>query len=82
MRLWKKGLAEKLLSQLTCKKVRVTTKPINNTGLGFKRQVLCIFRMSRNLWDFALDKKKINQNQKIALCAWRKANASLLPYCS
>ena len=33
--------------------------------------------MSRNLWDFALDKKKINQNQKIALCAWRKANASL-----
>jgi len=58
MRLWKKGLAEKLPSQLTCKKVRVTTKPINNTDLGFKRQVLCIFMMSRNLWDFALRHKK------------------------
>jgi len=59
---------------LTVKK-RVLTKPINNTGLGFKRQGLCIFIMSRNLWDFALDKKKIKQNQKISLCAWRKANA-------
>ena len=64
------------------KKVRMLTKPINNTGLGFKRQGMRIFIMSRNLWDFALDKKKIKQNQKIALRAWRKANASLLPYCS
>jgi len=26
--------------------------------------------------------EKINQNKKISLCAWRKANANLLPYCS
>ena len=32
--------------------------------------------------DFAQDRKKIEQNNKILLCAWGKANASLPPYCS
>ena len=61
---------------------QMLTQPINNTGLGFKRQGLCIFIRSRNLWDFALTEKKKKQNQKISLGAWRKVNASLLPYCS
>jgi hypothetical protein len=45
----------------------MATKPINNTGLGFKRQGLLIFGMSRNLWDFAFEQKKKKQNQKISL---------------
>ena len=47
----------------------MTTKPINNTGLGFKRQVLCIFRMSRNLWDFAFEQEKNKSKPKdFAMC--------------
>jgi len=46
-----------------------TTKPINNTGLGFKRHVQRIFIMSRNLWDFALIQKKEKTKPKhIAMC--------------
>ena len=47
----------------------MTTKPINNTGLSFKRQSLCIFIMSRNLWDFALTRKKEKTKPKdFAMC--------------
>ena len=42
---------------------------IINTDFGLKRQGLCMFVMSQNLWDFALDKKKIKQNQKFLLSA-------------
>ncbi len=59
-----------------------TTKPINNTGFGLNRRVSVFLLSPQNLWDFALDKEKKKQNKKISLCAWRKANASLLPYCS
>jgi hypothetical protein len=31
---------------------------IINTDFGLKRQGLCIFMMSQNLWDFASCKKK------------------------
>lgn len=41
-----------------------TTQPINNTGLGFKRQGLRIFMRSRNLWDFALTQKKKNKTKR------------------
>ena len=34
------------------------TMPIRNVGLGVYSQRLCIFMMSQNLWDFALDNKK------------------------
>ncbi len=46
----------------------MTTKPINNTGLGFKRQGLCIFIMSRNLWDFALTQKNKTKPKDFAMC--------------
>jgi len=39
--------------------------PKRNADLRAKPKGLRIFRMSLNLWDLALDKKKINQNQKL-----------------
>jgi len=39
--------------------------PKRNAEFRAKSEVLCIFIMSLNLWDLALDKKKINQNQKL-----------------
>lgn len=42
----------------------MTTKPISNAGLGFKRRGLRIFIRSRNLWDFALDKKRKNKTKR------------------
>jgi len=36
----------------------MTTKPINNTGLGFKRQGLCIFMKSAKSFGFCFGHKK------------------------
>ena len=36
---------------------RVTTKPKRNTDFRYKRQGLCIFIMSPNLMDLALEQK-------------------------
>ena len=36
-----------------------------NADFRAKTKGLCIFIMSLNLWDLALEKKKINQNQKL-----------------
>ena len=41
------------------------TMPKRNAEFRAKRKGLCIFMMSLNLWDLALDNKKINQNQKL-----------------
>ena len=43
-----------------------------NTGFWAKSKGLCIFMKSQNLWDFALDRKKTNQNKKI-FAKWRGA---------
>ena len=60
----------------------MTTKPIKNKGFGLNRRVCVYLRCPQNLWDFALNKEKKKQNKKISLRAWRKVNASLLPYFS
>ncbi len=39
--------------------------PKRNAGFWAKSKGLCIFMMSLNLWDLALNKKKKKQNQKL-----------------
>ena len=46
-------------------KKRVTTKPKRNADFRAKPKGLCIFIMSLNLMDLALDKKKIKLNNKL-----------------
>jgi len=50
------------------RKPLMLTKPINNTGLSFKRQGLCIFIMSRNLRDFALTQKNKTKPKDFPMC--------------
>ncbi len=53
--------------------------PIINVGFRFLRQSLYIFIRSQNLMDFALDKKKIKQNNKIwlrAVAQWESLPSS------
>ena len=47
---------------------------IINTDFGLKRQGLCMFVMSQNLWDFAsCKKKKQNKTQSFCLARDRKS---------
>jgi uncharacterized protein involved in cysteine biosynthesis len=55
----------------------MTTKPIRNADFWAKTNGLCIFMRSQNLWDFALDKKKINQNKKLLLRAQTETKSFL-----
>ncbi|MFD0795829.1 hypothetical protein ACFQZJ_00030, partial [Maribacter chungangensis] len=42
-----------------------STMPKRNADFRAKPKGMCIFIVSLNLWDLALDKKKIKQNQKL-----------------
>jgi hypothetical protein len=53
------------------------TTPIRNADFWAKTNGLCIFMRSQNLWDFALDKKKINQNKKLLLRAQTETKSFL-----
>ena len=54
-----------------------------NTGFRAKPKGLCVFMKSAKSLGFCfLAGQRKKENQKISLCAWRKANASLPPLCS
>ena len=54
---------------------------IVNAGFALNPKFSVYLLSPSNHFDLTFEQKKKKQNQKIALCAWRKANASLLPYC-
>lgn len=58
----------------SCVSQLVVTMPIRNADFWAKTNGLRIFMRSQNLWDFALDRKKINQNTKLLLSAKPKRN--------
>jgi|SRR5680860_496698 len=69
MKSLKKDWAERLLSRSTCKKVRVTTEPISNTGQT--QWFAHFYEVRKILWILPWT-EKMNQNNKLLLCAWRK----------
>jgi len=66
---WKKKFVwnGQLLNRVS--KKRCTTQPINNTGLGFNRQGLCIFIMFAKSLGFCFETKKEKTKPKdFAIC--------------
>ena len=54
--------------------------PKRNAGFWAKSKGLCIFMMSLNLWDLALDKKRKRKTKSFSLVHRRKRKVSLLPH--
>jgi len=61
--------------------IEICTKNIDSLQKFLKKNHINTSGSDNTIGQFWTEKKK-KQNQKIALCAWRKANTSLLPYCS